>query len=83
MINNTDLINYTKLNSVLTELFIKGRKINISLDFITKSYFKIPKDVRLNITHFFSQKFQIKQSFKKLCEIIHQILKLKNSLISI
>ena len=83
MINNTDLINYTKLNSVLTELFIKGRKINISLDFITKSYFKIPKDVRLNITHFLSQKLQIKQSFKKLCEIIHQILKLKNSLISI
>ena len=46
-----------KLNSIVTELFIRGRKFNISLVSITQSYFKVPKDVRLNTTHFLSQKF--------------------------
>ena len=48
-----DMINNKKLNSTVTELFIKRRKLNISLVFITQSYFKVPKDVRLNTTHFF------------------------------
>ena len=48
-----DLIHYKKLNSIVTELFIRGRKLNISLVFITQSYFKVPKEVRLNATHFF------------------------------
>ena len=48
----TDMINNKKLNPVLTELFIRGRKINISIVFITESYFKVPKDFRLNSTHF-------------------------------
>ena len=48
-----DMIKNKKLNSIVTELFIKGRKLNISLVFITQSYFKVPKDVRLNSTHFF------------------------------
>ena len=48
-----DMINNKKLNSIVTKLFIRGRKLNISLVFITKSYFKVPKDVRLNSTHFF------------------------------
>ena len=43
----TDMINNKKLNSVVTELFIRGRKLNISLVFITQSYFK----VRLNTTY--------------------------------
>ena len=47
-----DMINNKKLNSVVTELFIRGMKLNISIVFITQSYFKIPKDVRLNSTHF-------------------------------
>ena len=37
-----DMINKKKLNSVVTELFIRGRKLNISLVFITQSYFKVP-----------------------------------------
>ena len=41
-----------KINPLVTELFIRGRKLNISLIFITQSYFKLPKDVRLNSTHF-------------------------------
>ena len=45
------MINKKKLNSVITELFIRGRKLNISIVFITQSYFKVPKDVRLNSTH--------------------------------
>ena len=50
------MIHNKKLNSVVTELFIRGRKLNISLLFITQSYFKVPKDVRLNTTHFFIAK---------------------------
>ena len=42
-----------KLNPIVTELFIRDRKLNISIGFITQSYFKVPKDVRLNSTHFF------------------------------
>ena len=47
-----DMINNNKLNPIVTELFIRGRKHNISIVFITQSYFKVPKDVRLNSTHF-------------------------------
>ena len=43
-----DMINNKKLNSIVTEIIIRGKKINISLLFITQSYFKVPKDVRLN-----------------------------------
>ena len=56
-----DMINNKKLNSIVTELFIRGRKLNISLVFITQSYFKVPKDVRLNSTHFFVMKIQNKR----------------------
>ena len=45
-----DMINNKKLNSIITELFLRGRPLNISLVFITQSYFKVPKDVRLNTT---------------------------------
>ena len=45
-----DMINNKKLNSIITELFLRGRTLNISLVFITQSYFKVPKDVRLNTT---------------------------------
>ena len=48
-----DMINNKKLNSIVTELFIRCRKLNISLVFVRQSYFKVPKDVRLNTTHFF------------------------------
>ena len=51
-----DMIYNKKLNSIATELFIRGRKLNISLVFITQSYFKVPKDARLNTTHFFIAK---------------------------
>ena len=44
-----DMVQNKKLNSITTE-FIRGRKLNISLVFTTQSYFKVPKDVRLNTT---------------------------------
>ena len=46
------LINNKNLNPIVTELFIRGRKLNIPIVFITKSYFRVPKDVRLYSTHF-------------------------------
>ena len=49
----SDIINNKKLDSIATELFIRGRELNISLVFILQSYFKVPKDVRLNTTQFF------------------------------
>ena len=51
-----DMIHKKNPDSVVTELFIRGKKLNISLVFITQSHFKIPKDVRLNTTHFFISK---------------------------
>ena len=54
-----DMIHNKKLDSIVTELFMRGRKLNISLVFIIQSYFKVPKDVRLNTSHVLSQKFQI------------------------
>ena len=47
-----DMINNKKLNSIVIELFIRGRKLNISLVFFTQSYFKVQKHVRLNTTLF-------------------------------
>ena len=54
----SDIIHNKKLNSIVTELFIRGRKWNICLVFITESYYKVPKYVRLNTSHFFIAKFR-------------------------
>ena len=61
-----DMINNKKLNSIVTELFIRCRKLNISLVFITQSYFKVPKDVRLNSTHFFIMKIPNKRELQQI-----------------
>ena len=61
-----DMINNKKLNSIVTELFIRGRKLNISLVFITQSYFKVPKYVRLNTTHFFIMKISNKGELQQI-----------------
>ena len=52
-----DMLCNKKLNPIVIELFIKKRKLNISLVFITQSYFKLTKDINLNTTHFFLMKF--------------------------
>ena len=61
-----DMINNNKLNPIVTELFIRGRKLNISIVFITQSYFKVPKDVRLNSTHFFIMKIPNKRELQQI-----------------
>ena len=61
-----DMINNKKLNPVVTELFIRGRKLNICIVFITQSYFKAPNDVRLNSTHFFIMKIPNKRELQQI-----------------
>ena len=60
------MINNKKLDPIVTELFIRGRKLNISIAFITQSYFKVPKGVRINSTHFLIMKIPNKREFSKL-----------------
>ena len=61
-----DIISNKKINSIVTELFIKDRELNISLIFITQSYFKVPKDVRNNSTHFFMMKTPNKRELMQI-----------------
>ena len=65
-----DTIKNKKIDSIVTELFISGRKLNISLVFITQSYFKVPKDVRLNTTHFFIAKIPNSRELQKIARFI-------------
>ena len=62
MINN----NNNKLNPIVTELFIRDRKLNISILFITQSYIKVPKDVRLNSTRFLIMKIPNKRELPQI-----------------
>ena len=55
-----------KLNPIASELFIRGRKLNILLVFIMQSYFKVPKDVRLNSTSFFIMKVPNKEELQRI-----------------
>ena len=48
-----DMDSNKKLSPIVTELFLRGRKLNISLVFISQSYFKVPKTIRLNVTYYF------------------------------
>ena len=61
-----DMNHNKKLNLIVTELFIRGRKLNISLVFITPSYFKVPKDVRLNTSPFFIAKIPNKRELQQI-----------------
>ena len=61
-----DMISNKKLDSIVTELFIRCRKLNTSLVFIGQSYFKVPKDVRNNSTHFFIMKIPNKRELMQI-----------------
>ena len=61
-----DMINNKKINSIVTELFIRCRKLTIFLVFITQSYFKVPKGVILNNTHFFITKIPNKRELQQI-----------------
>ena len=61
-----DMLSNKKLNPILTELFIRGRKLNICLVFITQSYFAVPKNIRLNSTHYFVMKIPNKRELQQI-----------------
>ena len=61
-----DMLSNKKLNPIVTELFIRGRKLNISLVFITQSYFAVPKNIRLNSTHYFVMKIPNKRRLPQI-----------------
>ena len=61
-----DMISNNKLNSVVTELIIRGRKLNISVVVITQSYFEVPKNVMPNSTHYFVMKNPNKRDLQQM-----------------
>ena len=64
-----DIMRSEKLKGIVKELFNRCRKLNISIVFITQSYFRTPKDVRLNITHYILMKIGNKNELKNISEI--------------
>ena len=66
-----------KLNPIVAELFIRDRKLNICLVFITQSFFAVPKTSRPNSIHYFIMKILKKQGLQQIALIIHQTLTLK------
>ena len=61
-----DMLSNTKHNAIVTELVIRGRKLNISLVLITQSYFAIPKNIRLNSRHYFIMKILNKEELQQI-----------------
>ena len=61
-----DIVSNKKFQIVIKELFIRCRKLNISLVFITQSYFSVPKDVRLNSTHYLIMKINNKRELQNI-----------------
>ena len=57
-----------KFKAIVKELFIRCRKLNISIVFITQSYFRTPKDARLNSTHYIIMKIGNKKELKSIAE---------------
>ena len=55
-----DIMTNERFQAIIKELFIRCRKLNISLVFITQSYFSVPKDVRLNSTYYLIMKIKNK-----------------------
>ena len=72
-----DMISNKKLNPIVTKLFTRGRKLNVSRVCISQAYFKVPKDVRLNFTHYFIMKIPNKRELQQTATVIHLILTLK------
>ena len=61
-----DIMTIKKFQAIIEELFIRSRKLNISLVFITESYFSVPKDVRLNSTHYLIMKINSKRELEHI-----------------
>ena len=63
-----DIMRSEKFKAIVKELFIRCRKLNISIVFITQSYFRTPKDARLNTTHYMLMKIGSKKELKNIAE---------------
>ena len=63
-----DIMRSEKFKAIVKELFIRCRKLNISIVFITESYFRTPKDARLNSTHYILMKIRNKKELKGIAE---------------
>ena len=63
-----DIMRSEKFKAIVKELFIKCRKLNISIVFITHSYFRTPKDARLNSTHYILMKIGNRKELKSIAE---------------
>ena len=61
-----DMPSNKRLNPIVTELFIRGRKLSICLVFIAQFYFALPKNIRLNSTHYFIMKIPNKRELQQL-----------------
>ena len=61
-----DIVTKKKFQAIIKELFIRCRKINISLVFTTQSYFSVPKDVRLNSTHYLIMKINNRKELQNI-----------------
>ena len=61
-----DMLSNDKGNPIVTELVIRDRKLNISLVFITQSYFAVPKNIRVNSTHYFTMKIPNKRELQQI-----------------
>ena len=61
-----DIMANKKFQAIIKELFIRCRKLNISLIFITQSYFSVPKDVRLNATQYLNMKINNKRELQNI-----------------
>ena len=61
-----DIMIYKKFQAIIKELFIRCRKLSISLAFITQSYFSVSKDVRLSSTHYLIMKINIKRQLQSI-----------------
>ena len=73
------MISNKKLNPVVTELFIRGGKLNILIVFVTQTYFKAPKDIRINLSDCFITKIPNKRELQKIA-INYHILVFKDFL---
>ena len=61
-----DITTNRRFQAIIKELFIRCRKLNISLVFITQSYFSVPKDVRLNSTHYLIMKINNRKKLQNI-----------------
>ena len=61
-----DMLSNKKLNPIVTELFIRGGKVNISLVFVTQSYFAVLKNVRLDSIHYFVMKIPNERKLQQI-----------------